>query len=871
MTGFIDGATRRRLIVALAALSIIGAHTASAQQPPTGAYRSPNASLRLTADGNATVSDVNGPLSITSYHITGDTLSFRDERASAACSEEPGLYLWRIAADTLRLQVLTDRCEGRRAALATEWTRLIGALTAVVITAERQAQDLQRSALAVSVVSGEETRDANVTRPQDLTNLVPGLMIGAINGGSALTYLRGVGNAAATSLQDPAVTFNFDGVYIAHPTSTGGLYYDLERVEVLKGPQGTLYGRNATGGAINILPRHPQLREQDGELSAEYGNHNGRQLTGWYNMPLGDRAAVRVAGQGVAHDSYMKDGTDDQDDRAGRVAFRFDPTDALRFHLGADYHEQRGHGPGSTPLAIGTETRDGITSPAGGAYLETQTVTITHRDFLPLPSQQRANNRHRGVNATLDWNTALGALTVIPAARASDLDEHSTQTTLEAHLASNPTSRVHLLTGGFFFRENVDLHTRPYNEFNFSMQHPSFSTTSVAPFGRVTFDVTNKLRATLGARYTHEDKRFGGTFQAFSRICPTASCPNAQPFPVDIATAPITFPADSTNATPVPTGDGTLTVGSRVTSKDSATYSRTTWRAEAEYDLSNQALLYSSYETGFKRILFLGRCGSLPTREHRGFHDRVEEPPLVVPAQCERRAVRLALQESTGQQNRGRLEEREHPSNRQRRARGVARRRSRRRVSPLRQHTRLGERAVSRRGREVVRVLGRSGPHRMPEDTHHGWRLYRGLLRKAVSVRAAMDGWSRSKPRARTGRWRETPHRRPRALPIENADGDRLPGAAGAKRVLGGRRLARAQHGRRSILDRRIRSEPHGPNHPLEHMGDALQQLRGWRFATAADDWPTRRHALLEFSVRQVITPFPLNSQTPDQPRPLPR
>src|SRR5262249_31837297 len=159
------------------------------------------------------------------------------------------------------------------------------------------------------------------------TNLVPGLLVGAINGSSALTYLRGVGNVAATSLQDPAVTYNFDGVYIAHPTSTGGLYYDLERVEVLKGPQGTLYGRNATGGAINILPRRPQLREQEGELLAEYGNHDTQQFTGWYNLPIGDHAALRVAGQRVAHDSYMKDGTDDQDDRAGRLAFRFDVTD----------------------------------------------------------------------------------------------------------------------------------------------------------------------------------------------------------------------------------------------------------------------------------------------------------------------------------------------------------------------------------------------------------------------------------------------------------------------------------------------------------------------------------------------------------------
>src|SRR5207344_1398404 len=115
----------------------------------------------------------------------------------------------------------------------------------------------------------------------------------------------------------------------------------------------------ATGGAINLLPRRPKLRERGGEVFAEYGNRNNQQFTGSYNESLGEREAIRVAGQRVSHSSYMKDGTDDQDDWAGRFALRFDASDALTLRVGADYYEQRGHGPGSTPLALGIGPRDG--------------------------------------------------------------------------------------------------------------------------------------------------------------------------------------------------------------------------------------------------------------------------------------------------------------------------------------------------------------------------------------------------------------------------------------------------------------------------------------------------------------------------------
>lgn len=612
----------RRLAASVALVCVCAGNTGA--QQPTGTYHSRNLTLELTSTGQARFANSFGPLIVASYILAGDTITLRDQSGPAACPGSAGRYLWRGDAEGLRFQLIGDECGPRRAALAMPWMRgaastTVAELAAVVVTAQKQEQDVQRAAASINVISAQMLADAGVTRPQDLVYLTPGLQVGSLEGGAAIGYMRGVGDFAGNSLQDAAVTFNFDGVYIARPTATSGLFYDLERVEVLKGPQGTLYGRNATGGAINILPRRPVLGVFSGEASADYGENNTVRMAGALNAPLGSRAAIRIAGQRAGHDPYMKDGTDDQSDWAGRASLRYDVTDALAFRVVADYYDQSGHGVGSTPIGSGVDNRYGDSSPEGATYYATQKVTISGRNWTAIPAGVTyANSHHWGVAATTDWRTAVGGLTLVTASRGSHKDgigepsgnlvtvqEHSRQNTLEARLSSTPTARLETIVGTFVLNEAIRTPAgeffRPFNLFNFSMQSPNSGVASNSAFGQAIYHVTDRFRATAGTRYTSERKYLDGVFESFSRTCPSGSCPNAQPFDVSTYTEPLVFPPGSGTAIPlVNAADGTTTRGFKIVADDSRTTVRTTWRGALEYDLAERSLLYASYQTGFK-------------------------------------------------------------------------------------------------------------------------------------------------------------------------------------------------------------------------------------------------------------------------------
>jgi iron complex outermembrane receptor protein len=492
-------------------------------------------------------------------------------------------------------------------------------LEEIRVTAQRRSQDSQHVPIPIAVLPGILVRNAGVSKPQELTYLVPALQVASTNAPYSAYYLRGVGNFTGNSLQDSAVAFNYDGVFIGRSSSTQGFFYDLERIEVLKGPQGTLYGRNATGGAINVLPRTPVLGDTSAELFIALGNEGTLQAEGAANLPLGERQALRVAGNRVRHDGYLDDGTDAQDDWAVRLSLLAVPNDRLSVRIGGDYFAQGGTGPGATPIALGVERRHGVSSAQGAEFYEAQRHALAGRNFNPIPRTQDLDSEYWGVNATIAWETDAGTLTVIPALRESNLDvvgastgvtltidEVDEQASLEARFVSDAARRLRYVLGAYYLDETSEV--RPFvpnSQYNMSVQRQRTGVESAAGFASVSFGITDDVEVSIGARRTRDRKFLEGSLESFNRLClplPTASCPAAERFPVELTEAALTFPSpQSLIAIPYfNPADGTLTVGFRILADEQATFSRTTWRAGLGWDVGDRNLLYAGVETGYK-------------------------------------------------------------------------------------------------------------------------------------------------------------------------------------------------------------------------------------------------------------------------------
>ena len=161
-----------------------------------------------------------------------------------------------------------------------------GGLQEIVVTAERHEESVQKAPLTIQVIGADSLKESGLTSAVDIAKLTTGVQIG-VGGSSTQIYIRGVGDFAFNPLANPGVAFNVDGVYIARPDGLGGNFYDVARVEVLKGPQGTLYGRNANGGSINVITNEALVGETSGDFNLEYGNFNLIHTDGAVNLPVG--------------------------------------------------------------------------------------------------------------------------------------------------------------------------------------------------------------------------------------------------------------------------------------------------------------------------------------------------------------------------------------------------------------------------------------------------------------------------------------------------------------------------------------------------------------------------------------------------------
>ena len=472
------------------------------------------------------------------------------------------------------------------------------ALAEVVVTAERREQSLQRTAVAVTAVSGQELIKRDIVNMDQLTQAVPALQAQQGTGPYTSVIVRGITTAVVNVFGDPSVAVNMDGVYLARPTSLHGLFYDLDRVEVLKGPQGTLYGRNATGGAVNLVSRQPAYA-LGGDLTAEYGNFNEFVASGDLNVPLGKTLAGRVAFQTVRHDGYFSDGTGDEDQLAVRASLRWDPSETLKLLLRADYAHENDRGQGATaycsaasPLPVNSSgalcpVTGGFYGPSPWTSIVTQSHTVTPPGLVPLPDTAFNKGIHWGVSEETDWKVLGGTLTFIPAFRSDDVSylspvaggmireiEHSHQTSAELRFASSTDQPLRYILGGYLFNGATsgtgiyDAQTAHVNP----VQVLGVSDFTYAVFGQATWAVTDRFRLVGGVRYTYERKKTDSQNTIYTYFTPQA------------------YPLVPTGAFPL---FGFAAVGSK-------SWDQTNWKAGLEFDVAPKSLLYANVSTGFK-------------------------------------------------------------------------------------------------------------------------------------------------------------------------------------------------------------------------------------------------------------------------------
>jgi iron complex outermembrane recepter protein len=507
-------------------------------------------------------------------------------------------------------------------------------LEEIVVTAQRKAEGLQDAAIAIDVATGDDMIEAGITDMSRLGELSPALTVQSTANGN-LVFIRGVGNFTLTPNSDSASAFNYDGVYVARPTSSTGVFYDLDRVEILKGPQGTLYGRNATGGAINVLPAQPALGETSGYITASYGERqdvSGNSFTteGAVNIPLTESTAARLSASIVNSDATFDDGTGEEDTRAFRMQVLSEVTPDLTVRFSADYAASDDTGAGITyagktqynQATSQNEFVDSNLSYDEGIYSEASqafrlgTFSLPAGRFLDemAPDQYR-DNEYYGAHFEINYETDLGTLTVIPAWRKAELDylspagafpylqkETDEQYSLEVRL-SGSKGMMDYIVGAYYFDETVDIDTSLSIGSITSFLDNEYTTESFAPFVRLTANMTEDFRLVGAMRYSTDKKTSEGLTTGGTIICTSLSlgipCFDAPLFPLVESPDDIAFlPADG--APPNPVGANAIATRSDLYGDESMTNERATFRLAAEYDAAENSMLYASVETGYR-------------------------------------------------------------------------------------------------------------------------------------------------------------------------------------------------------------------------------------------------------------------------------
>jgi len=223
-------------------------------------------------------------------------------------------------------------------------------LEEVIVTTEKRTESVQDVSQAVTAIASSEIETKNINSMVDLSAIVPGVTVAKNEGYKTIISIRGIGNETnQNAIAAPSVAFHMDGVFIASPFSLLTDFVDIERIEVVRGPQGTLFGQNSTAGAINVITKSPSLDEESSSLSMSLGNYNMKKLTTSFNVPISDTVATSLSFSGHKRDGYsfntiLKQQLDDANDFSFRNDWFFQLSDTSSLRLFGQYYDMDRNG-----------------------------------------------------------------------------------------------------------------------------------------------------------------------------------------------------------------------------------------------------------------------------------------------------------------------------------------------------------------------------------------------------------------------------------------------------------------------------------------------------------------------------------------------
>jgi len=443
-------------------------------------------------------------------------------------------------------------------------------ITDIVVTAQKRTETAQRVPAAVVAVGGEQLAAIGVHDARQLSAIVPAARFEQVRSQVQVT-VRGVGQANTGPNADPAVATNVNGIYQFTDTTVAA-FFDIDRVEVLPGPQGTLYGRNAAGGAVNIYTRKPG-DDFGGNASVEIGNYKTINLEGALDIPVSDTLKLRAAGAMQHHSGYLSNGANDRKTEAGRLTAVFEPSDRLSVTLIGTYTHNGGIGdqgvndppvdsddPWHYPFPVeGRFNRDNVYTVSGQLDYEiTDGITFTYL----------AGYDHFHRHQFLDLDAQLSP----PLTETMDIEQWGDFHSQEARL-SGDTGRLEWIVGGYYYDSSQDYSVFVTIPPVVSIQQTPISVYShgVAGFGQATYSLTDQLRLTGGLRYSHDLKHGRGVFTLV-----TPGGPQRSPFSGR-------------------TGENRLD-----------------WKAGIEADVGPHSLAYANVQTGFNQGGFSFAPASTP-------------------------------------------------------------------------------------------------------------------------------------------------------------------------------------------------------------------------------------------------------------------